>query len=125
MSLGVTFTVYGCRRCKQSLEYYYVPQGVVAVLDNEQDKEPILKDGLLRVNWLVRRKLFDFDRVEILQATDEDVERFAVQVGNDTDPTRKDRYRHLACRIGCVLSQNSVRILRRTFGDVAEHEPYA
>jgi hypothetical protein len=29
--------------------------------------------------------LFDFDRVEIQQATDEEVERFAVQVGNDTD----------------------------------------
>ena len=61
-----------------------------------------------------------FDEVEIVQATDEDVERFAVQVGNDTDPKRKPRYQEMRCVVSpeCRLSENSMRILERMFGAV-------
>jgi hypothetical protein len=73
------------------------------------------------VNWLTHRKLFDFDEVEIAQTTDEDVERFAVQVGNDTDPKRKPRYQKMRCVVSseCQLSENTMRILERMFGTVA------
>jgi hypothetical protein len=137
---------YGCRTCGQSRELTYCPQGVVAVLDRKWTKTPSQRggllhrifdwlatdsprleaqaqdDGLLRVNWLARRELFDFDRIEIIQATDEDVERFAVQVGNDTDPVREPRYPGMACSIGpeCQLSENTLRVLRHTFGPVEE-----
>jgi hypothetical protein len=62
--------------------------------------------------------------VEIIQASDEDIERFAVQVGNDTDPLRQPRYRQLHCRIGltCHLSENSLRVLQSVFG-VVERGP--
>jgi hypothetical protein len=68
----------------------------------------------------VRQQLFDFDRVEIIQATDEEVERFAMQVGNDTDPVRQPRYAQMHCLIApdCRLSENSLRILRNFFGEV-------
>jgi hypothetical protein len=48
------------------------------------------------------------------------VERFAVQVGNDTDPVRQEFYRFMRCVISpdCRLSDNTIRILRRTFGQV-------
>jgi hypothetical protein len=84
------------------------------------------KEGLVRVNWLVRRELFDFDRVEIIQATDEDVERFAVQVGNDTDPVRQPHYPQMRCLVApqCRLSENTLRILRQTF-DVVERDRQA
>lgn len=74
----------------------------------------------MQINWLARRALFDFDWVEIVQATDEDVERFAMQVGNDTDPFRRPRYPNMHCVIGpdCNLSENTLRILHRTFGEV-------
>jgi hypothetical protein len=80
----------------------------------------------LRVNWLLRRSLFDFDRVEIIQASDEDVERFVVQVGNDTDPLRKPRYQEMTCRLGvdCHLSENTLRILEHTFREVTVHAPH-
>ncbi|MEJ2556606.1 MAG: hypothetical protein P8186_10325, partial [Anaerolineae bacterium] len=58
--------------------------------------------------------------VEIILATDEDVERFAIQVGNDTDPYRKPRYRQMPCIVkpGCELSENTWRVLDSLFGQV-------
>jgi len=64
--------------------------------------------------------LFDFEQVVIVTANDEDVERFAVQVGNDTDPVRRPKYAQMCCLVSpeCALSENTVRIFRRTFGRV-------
>jgi hypothetical protein len=121
LSWGITFTYYGCRVCGQSREFLeHLPQ-VVAVLDADWSEAQRRQESQLRLNWLIRRELFDFDRVEILHATDEDVERFAVQVGNDTDPFRQPRYQQMRClMVGpkCRLSENTLRILRRMFGSV-------
>jgi RNase P subunit RPR2 len=113
-----SITYYGCRVCGQSREF--LNGRLVAVLDNQMDTEKFKQNGVLRVNWLTHRKLFDFDEVEIVQATDEDVERFAVQVGNDTDPKRKPRYQKMRCVVSseCRLSENTRRILARMFGAV-------
>jgi hypothetical protein len=110
---------YGCRTCGRSRDFLKHPGEVVAVLDARM--EALYQPGEpLRVNWLTHRKLFDFDRVEIIQATDEDVERFAVQVGNDTDEVRRPRYKRMPCFISpdCQLSQNTIWILRQMFGQV-------
>ena len=60
--------------------------------------------------------------LEIVRATDEEVERFAVQVGNDTDSVRRPRYPHIRCTIApeCSLSTNTLRILRNSFGHVEQ-----
>lgn len=116
----VTAAVYfGCRNCHQSLEFLTVDR-IMAVLDNVSNSGPVQQERTLTVNWLPRQTLFDFDSVHIIRATDEDVERFAVQVGNDTDPVRQPRYKEMQCIIspGCKLSENSLRILRRTFGPI-------
>jgi hypothetical protein len=78
------------------------------------------QDQIVRVNWLSRRDLFDFDQIEIINASDEEVERFAIQVGNDTHPLRQPRYKEMDCLVAkdCRLSQNSLRVLQRTFGQV-------
>jgi len=122
VGVGIPINYYGCRSCGQSLAFLYVTGGVVAVLDEMWPDELAEHEGLLRINWLVRRTLFDFDRVEIVQAGDEAVERFAVQVGNDTDPYRRARYPHITCTIdpSCNLSKNTLRILQRTFGNVTQ-----
>jgi hypothetical protein len=119
---GISFTCYGCRVCGQSREFLDCPQ-VVAVLDTGWSEEQRRQKNSLRVNWLLHRSLFDFDQVEIIQATDEDVERFVIQVGNDTDPFRRPRYGQIQCVIGpdCRLAENTLRILRRTFERV-EHK---
>ncbi|MCP4399210.1 MAG: hypothetical protein GY801_18150 [bacterium] len=109
-------TYYGCRICGQSREF--LEGRLVAVLDSRMDTEQVQHDSTLRVNWLMRRALFDFDEVEIVQVSDEEVERFAVQVGNDTDDFRRSRYREMSCKIApdCGLSENTLRILKSTFG---------
>ncbi|MBM3239024.1 hypothetical protein FJZ31_22250 [Candidatus Poribacteria bacterium] len=120
VSWRVSFTYYGCRVCGQSREFLDWPGKVVAVLDGVMSDERVQEDGVLRVNWLVRRALFDFDQVEVRQATDEQVERFAVQVGNDTDEFRRPRYNKMRCVVAsvCHLSENTIRILRSRFGEV-------
>lgn len=117
---GVSFTYYGCRRCGQSRKFLDCPQGVVAVLDRDWSEEQNYEGNRLRINWLTRQALFDFDRIEIIRATDEEVERFAVRTGNDTDPFRKPRYQQLPClvRPESQLSENTMRILDRMFGQV-------
>jgi hypothetical protein len=124
--LGNSVTYYGCRVCSQSQKFF---QGrIIAVLAQEMAEKEIWLENIVRVNWLLHRTLFDFDAVEIVQASDEDVERFAVQIGNDTDPVRQPRYKEMLCTLqpGCVLSENTVRILQQTFGQleiIKEHHP--
>jgi hypothetical protein len=119
-SLGVSFTYFGCRICGQGRELLECPAGVTAVLDTNWTEPRSYQDGRLRINWLLERKVFDFDRVEIIQAADEEVERFVVQVGNDTDPARQPHYPQMPCWIAseCRLSENTLRILGRMFGQI-------
>ena len=76
--------------------------------------------SVMRVNWLKRQTLFDFNRVEIKQASDEEVERFMTQIGNDTDDWRTSHYPQIRCDVSaqCDLSENTLRILRDTFAEV-------
>jgi hypothetical protein len=115
----LTITYYGCRSCGQSHDLW--PGVVVAVLDADMPNNVERADPI-RVNWLSRRFLFDFDEVEIVRATDEDVERFVVQVGNDTDSGRRQRYRHMPCRVrpACRLSENTRRVLASVFETVVQ-----
>jgi len=110
---------YGCRTCSQSLEF--LEGRVVAVLDERMDGAPQVADGTIYLNWLARRSLFDFEAVEIRQAGDEEIERFAVQVGNDTDPYRQPHYAKMACTVSpdANLSPNTLRILESRFGQVS------
>jgi len=109
-----------CRSCRRAGKVLKGIRQVVAVLDDRRTQEQPRHDGLLRVNWLKRRTLFDFDRVEIVAAPDEEVERFLIHVGNDTDAWRQKRYKRMPCRVAvdCSLSEHTLRILRRTFGEV-------
>jgi hypothetical protein len=122
---GVSFTYYGCRVCGQSREFQEWAK-IIAVLDKNWTELYARQDNRLRLNWLQRRTLFDFDRVEIIQASDEEVEHFAVQVGNDTDPFRRPRYLRMSCVIepDCHLTKNTLRILESMFGQVVTDAPH-
>lgn len=111
---------YGCRACGQSRAVIYWPNKVVAVLDQAMTKAQVVQDGVLYRNWLKQAALFDFGEVQIINATDEAVERFSVQAGNDTDPLRRPKYAQMRCVVdsGCKLSPNTLKVLQRTFGQV-------
>lgn len=113
-----TQTYYGCRTCKQGRDFLIGE--LVAVLDEGQTTPILTRNASVRVNWLTHKQPFDFDRVEIVQASDEAIERFAVQVGNDTDAHRRERYQQMECRVSpaCAPSENTMRILDNTFGQI-------
>ncbi len=114
-------TYYGCRCCSQSRNLVTSDKyRLVAILDRDLAAEQVNHNDTIRINWIKYRKLFDFEEVEIVSATDEDVERFAVQIGNDTDPVRSSQYQKMRCVLSakCGLSENTLRILRRTFGQL-------
>jgi NADH-quinone oxidoreductase subunit J len=94
---------------------------VVAVLDAGWDGESERSHyDKLRVNWLHRSTLFDFDWVEIVQATDDDVTGFVQQIEQDTDPWRTIRYPQMVCIITpeCRLSDDTMRTLHTLFGEI-------
>lgn len=113
-----TISYYGCQICGQSREFFYGL--VIAILDSTLLVDQVQRDGVLYISWMAHRTLFEFDEVRIVRVMDEDVERFAVQVGNDTDTIRKRRYKQLRCTISsnCKLSENTIRILKKIFGQV-------
>jgi hypothetical protein len=120
LSLLQSLTYYGCQSCRQGQQFFEFEGQVIAVLDSQMNAAHAEQVGRLRINWLARRALFYFDTVEIIRATDEEVERLAVQVGNDTDPIRQPRYKEMPCLVwpDCRLTENTLRILERTFGRV-------
>ncbi|MCC6444477.1 MAG: hypothetical protein IT210_13610 [Armatimonadetes bacterium] len=111
----------GCRSCGQSREY--IERTLIAILDREMAERHIQEGRTLRINWFLKESLFDFDTMEIVRASDEDVERFAVQVGNDTGPYRQPRYARMTCRIRaqCRLSENTLKILESLFRKVEKN----
>lgn len=112
---------YACRNCLKS-RHYYNKEGlwIVLVLDNQMQEDVIQHDRFLYVNWLQRQNLFDFDEVRIVHATDEEASLLAVQVSNDTDPYRTERYDDVLCHITKpdMLSNNTHHILKQAFSNV-------
>lgn len=115
-------TYFGCRNCGQSDQFLDFTGSIIAVLDSKIEAKQWEQGEQLWVNWSVHQKLFDFHEVQIIHATDEEAERFAMQVGNDTDIERRQRYQNMRCRLSleAELSENTRRILRKTFGQVEE-----
>jgi hypothetical protein len=112
---------FGCRQCGQTHQFLELNhRSVMAVLDSSETARIAESAEQVRLNWFVHDQPFDFDAVEIIQADDEAVERFAVQLGNDTDPARRFRYQTMSCRVapGCTLSANTLRVLGSIFGQV-------
>ena len=123
LSFGLwsSLSYYGCRACQQSRSF--LEGRLVAVLDSNMTAELTVTDKVIRVNWLQKRTLGDFEEIWIIQASDEDVERFAMQIGNDTDTVRKSRYKQIFYTIApsCPLSENSLRVLDRILGQTTTH----
>ena len=117
---GDTVRFVACRICGKSDQVMFGVREIIATLDAGMEEEFICANDVVRGNWLKRDALFDFDRVEIIKASDYDVERFCIQVGNDTDNFRNRRYEKMMYAVSpqCRLLENTMRILKGTFGEV-------
>lgn len=111
---------HACRACGKAGRVLAGIETVVAVLDESPGASLVRSGGVLRVNWLRKDALFDFDRVAIVRAGDYAVEKFCIAVANDTDEYRLPRYSKMSCAVapGCVLADNTLRNLRSFFGEV-------
>ena len=108
---------YGCRLCAQGHNVLAYWGHVVAVLDPNMNGKIEERGGDVRVNWLEYRKPSDFDRVEIVQASESEIEQFVIHVRNDADDYRRKQCGSTICRVHsqCQLSENLRRALERTF----------
>ncbi|MCS7279063.1 MAG: hypothetical protein NZ530_03265 [Thermodesulfobacteriaceae bacterium] len=121
----VVITFYGCRSCYQSRNFYnFRDNKIVMILDRELEEEKILEDKILRINWFKHKELFDFDWIEIFQASDEEVERFCIHIGNDGDLIRRKKYKKIPCfiRKECELKEETINMLRNIFKEVVFKE---
>jgi len=111
---------FACRLCGKASAGIVGISRVVCVLERGQPAQ-LASGDTLHVGWTHASGCFDFDAVEIHAASDDDVERFCVQVGNDVDAFRRSRYKKIPCAISldCHLSDNTIRILKHTLGRVA------
>ena len=110
----------GAREAARLYLAHLAPSGFVATLDDRMAEPCSLERGYLLVDWLRIRRLFDFVGVEIVHASDADVEAFAIQVRNEPDERLRRRLTSRPCSVarGAGLSVNTRRILERTFGSV-------
>ena len=79
--------------------------------------EDLFQNDAVKGDWQKHGQIFDFDSVEITDATDEQIERFLIQVGNDMDNSRRRRYRKMPCVVTdkLMLSDNTLRNLQNIF----------
>ena len=111
---------YGCRQCGRSHDVIPVRRHVVCVLDQAENSVIVPSGPDLHLNCFAHPDGFDFDAVEVVNATDEQVERLVMSMANETDPFRRKLFARATCSVAttCPLSTNSLRLLNRTFRHV-------
>jgi hypothetical protein len=110
-----------CRECHATYQVLRA-RTVIAVLDKSMRRDLQFANDTLRVSWLARQQLFDFDRVEIGRADEKWITRFCVDTGNDMDEFRTAKYRTMTCTVQptALLHPNTLGILKRSFGRVED-----
>jgi HEAT repeat protein len=115
--LGAGLRMPVCRRCGKASEAIAGVPVVIAVLDSDMEADRQLAPLALHVNCLRHAELFDFDEVHVGRATEEEIERFCVRLGNDLDGQRRVRYRGMraAVRPAAALSVRARHMLSDVF----------
>lgn len=115
-SIGAQY--YRCRSCHRDYvegDRWQSFGEVVAILHQKWNSASMIKGGRLYVNADKRDGLFDFDRVEIHEADDVQVERFVMAVSNDPDAQRRGRRRRCTINPQISLSQHTANMLSDVF----------
>jgi len=110
---------YACRVCGSAETLLEGILYVVAVVGKAEEEDLFLNDTV-RGNWRKHEQIFDFDSVEIVDAADEQIERFLIQVGNDMDKLRRKKYKKMLCVVSneLMLADNTLRNLQNTFAKI-------
>lgn len=111
---------WACRLCHKAARAMFGIRDVQAILDTSRNVTiETVPDGL-QINFLALRTYFDFDNVYIIEASDDDVERFCIHLGNDVDDFRHGSYKTKQCQIASNvrLSNHTRRQLESIFKKV-------
>jgi hypothetical protein len=128
ISLFQSITFYACRTCQRTEPSYRGISQVIAVVDVSAWQLTIVQhDNLLYVPWSLERGIFDFDTVEIHQATSSQIETFLLKFDEDEDPARpwkQKRGRKIQCRVlpTCPITPADRARLQRHFEVVDGHD---
>jgi|GEM_PF-6328423 len=111
----------GCRICKQTHTSTRAPK-LIAVLDHSESQQTHEIEDSYRVNWLKLRTRMDFDAIEIGECPEDAITEFCIDMGNDTDAYRIQKYKSVICIIksGITLSTESMNLLKNRFKKVEE-----
>jgi hypothetical protein len=117
---GSDLLYYGCPECGQSGELISGRTELVAVLDRTMLHDCSAVGVELRVNWLIQRSIFDFDKVRIIHTSEEEVRRFLRQVARHRDRFSTATRKTIQCVVGSglELSPETIQMLQEHFGDV-------
>ncbi|MCA9190398.1 MAG: hypothetical protein KDB03_01495 [Planctomycetales bacterium] len=114
-----TFTFWGCRSCGQGHKVLKLAGPLVGVIDPLGSEKFSQDRDLYQWNYSLLGVIGDIDRFEVRSGSDEDLERFLIDLSNDHDKVRHEMYRRspLWIQIGSV-STNTLSMAREMFGQV-------
>jgi hypothetical protein len=121
ISSTTSVAFFACRLCKIAEPSYRKISQVIAVLDMSASQPITVQRGnLLYVPWSLERGIFDFDAVEIRQATSAQIETFLLKFDEDEDPARpwkQKRGSKIQCRVlsNCPVTAADRARLHRHF----------
>jgi HEAT repeat protein len=114
-----------CRTCGKLPERLFTNvRELVAVLDRGAHGDYSLSDGVLRLNWLERRSNCNFDRVDVVDAEEAQVEVFCQLAGSEMAALHAALPKRIPVAVapGCTLSRNTLKNLRNTFGPIVSQD---
>ncbi len=114
-------TIYGCKPCDNNRELLKRLEQVVLVLDSALKEKYTLTEVQLRVNWHHYESLTEFDRLEVIDTNDYEVERWLTQLLNQSTPPQRAAYKQVTYTVHptCTLSENTHCLLQEYFSQTA------
>ena len=116
-STGIVYA--GCRTCGSTI-FGIDTTSLILVLDKSYRSTLSREGSNCRVNWFRIMRMIDFDRVEIGDCSDDDIQSFCVEMGNETDPFRLGQFLRSTCALlpSASLSQSTLNLLKQRFRTV-------
>lgn len=120
LSITNKIKCYVCMSCGKAGGMLFDVNEIIAVLNKEMEENFIQLQGVIRVNWLKNRIMFDMDRIEISSVSDQDVIELVEVIKSDSDEIRAKNRKKILCSIkeNVSLEPATLEMLRSAVGIV-------
>ncbi|MCD4786281.1 MAG: HEAT repeat domain-containing protein [Candidatus Eremiobacteraeota bacterium] len=104
-----------CRICGGE-KYIDNIREIVAVLDNHMGHFMIVEDDILYINWLLKKKPLDLDKVKIVDVSDGEIIEFVNTITNDPDRLKSKKSRmQIDEECKKILKKDTLKLLKKYF----------